>query len=299
VWSWPENSVDGINPVSCNHFTIDSCFIRACDDCISIKSRTAPSFNITVTNNVMVGWAWSDGVNTLESTPTSAPCDSILVKNCDILYSRGGSPSGHAAINWSVDGAATIQNIRVEDVRCEEKCENDLQVQVTNGAVWAGSTPGHLKGVYFKNITWENTAGSFKLIGYSANNLAEDITFDNCYVGNKLLTSTSDAAFQVNQYVKNVRFINSGTGARPSSESTARPVLRVTTKKNSGLLSVAINRPGIHAVSISSLSGRDLKCFKGAGENEFAIKTGEFGAGIYVIHSEIDGKCASQLLINR
>ena len=203
-------SVDGINPVSCTNFTIDDCFMRCRDDCVAIKSMNYDLRvdSIFVTNNVMVGWACSDGV-TIGFELNGGPVENILVKNCDILYARsGGRTGGHSGFSIVCDGPAWVQNIRYEDIRVEEQVEfKNLELIVSDGTLYGDDLPGHIKGIYLKNISWENTTKPFILSGFSSGNLIEDITFDHCNVGGKILTGTNDAVFQINTFVQGIKFI--------------------------------------------------------------------------------------------
>jgi polygalacturonase len=164
--------------------------------------------SIFVTNNLMVGWACSDGV-TIGFELNGRPVQNILVKNCDIVYARGGGGTGgHSGFSIVCDGPAWVQNIRYEDIRVEEQVEfKNLEFIVTNGTIYGVDPPGHIKGVYLKNIQWKNVSKPFILSGFSADNIVEDITFDNCKLGGKILTSTADADFQINSFVRNVKFI--------------------------------------------------------------------------------------------
>lgn len=203
-------SVDGINPVSCTNFTIDDCFMRCRDDCVSIKSTDTNLRvdSIFVTNCVMVGWSCGDGV-TLGFELNGSPVRNVLVKNCDILYARSsGRTGGHSGFSIVCDGPALVQNIRFEDIRVEEQIEfKNLELIATKGTYYGKGPAGHIKGIYLKNIQWENKDKPFIISGYSLNNLVEDITFDNCKVGDKILTSLTDADFRVNSYVRNIKFL--------------------------------------------------------------------------------------------
>lgn len=202
-------SVDGINPVSCRNFTIDDCFMRCRDDCVAIKSTNVNLRvdSIYVTNNVMVGWACSDGV-TIGFELNGSPIQNIFVKNCDILYARGGGGTGgHSGFSIVCDGPAWVQNVHYEDIRIEENVEfKNLEFIVTNGTIYGADPPGHIKGVYLKNIKWENSEKPFIFSGFSAENLVEDITFENCMVGGKKITGTTDADFKVNTFAGNIKF---------------------------------------------------------------------------------------------
>jgi hypothetical protein len=204
-------SLDGINPVSCRDFTVDDCFIRTRDDCVAIKSMDYKLNvdSILVTNCIMVGWACGDGV-TIGFELNGGPIQNIWVRNCDILYARSdGRTGGHSAFSIVCDGPAWVKNILYEDIRIEENVEfKSLELIITDGRLYGEDPPGHIKGIHMKNIHWENASKSFIISGFSADNLVEDITFDNCYSGVKKLSDTSDANFKVNEFVKNVKFIH-------------------------------------------------------------------------------------------
>jgi len=203
-------SVDGINPVSCRNFTIDDCFMRCRDDCVAIKSMNEQLRvdSIFVTNNVMVGWACSDGV-TLGFELNGSPVENVLVKNCDILYARNsGRTGGHSGFSIVCDGPARVQNIRYEDIRVEEQVEfKNLEFIVTPGTYYGEDPPGHIKGVYLKNVSWENSEKPFIITGFSPDNMVEEVTFDHCSVGGKILTGTSDADFRINEFTAGIKFL--------------------------------------------------------------------------------------------
>lgn len=203
-------SVDGINPVSCRNFYIDDCFMRCRDDCIAIKSGDY-SLNvdsISITNCVMVGWSCSDGV-TIGFELNGGPVQNILVKNCDILYARGGGRTGgHAPFSIVCDGPALVQNVRYEDIRIEEQVEfKNLEMIVTDGTLYGNDPPGHIKNVYIKNVEWETSVKPFIFSGFSPDNRVEDIIFDNCRIGGKLLADTTDADFRINSFAVNIKFM--------------------------------------------------------------------------------------------
>lgn len=202
-------SVDGIDVVSCTDFKIDNCFMRCRDDCVAIKSDNIKLHvdSVYVSNCVMVGWACSDGV-TLGFELNGGPVQNIYVKNCDILYARGGGrTNGHSGFSIVCDGPATVRNINFEDIRVEENVEfKNLEFILTDGTLYGADPPGHIKGVYLKNIQWENPSKPFIISGFSSSNLIEDITFENCRAGGKILTGTSDADFRVNEFTRNIKF---------------------------------------------------------------------------------------------
>jgi hypothetical protein len=53
----------------------------------------------------------------------------------------------------------------------------------------------------------ENTAKPFVIGGFSAENVVENIAFENCTVGGKVLRSVSDADFRINEFTRNIVFV--------------------------------------------------------------------------------------------
>jgi len=202
-------SVDGINPVSCTNFTIDDCFMRCRDDCVAIKSGDykLKVDSIYVSNCVMVGWACSDGV-TIGYELNGGPVENIFVRNCDILYARGdGRTHGHSAFSIVCDGPAWVKNISFEDIRVESNVEfKNLEFIVSDGTLYSTDSPGHIKGVYLRNVQWENGVKPLIINGYSPDNLVEDIIFDNCRAGGKLLTGMNDADIRINSFTQRIQF---------------------------------------------------------------------------------------------
>jgi hypothetical protein len=205
---------DGIDPVACQYFGIDNCFIRTGDDCIAVKSWPSTrqkTDSITITNCIGAGINNNDGT-TLGYELENDSVTNVHVSNCDYLYSNGGGATGgHSGFSVICDGPAWVENIRFENIHCEEHVAvRSLELTVTNGTMWGSSPPGaigHIKGVYIKNCSWANSLTPFRLAGLDSNHLVENVTFDHCYVGPALLTSARDANFQINSFVKNVQFI--------------------------------------------------------------------------------------------
>jgi len=207
--------IDGIDPVSCKDFTIDDCFIRTRDDCISIKSilnhgrDTSKDINtdsITVKNCVLMGWSHADGV-TMGFELQGGYAQNVLVKNCDILSSRGqGRTGGHSAFSIVCDGPSIVRNIRFEDIRVENAIEyKNMELIVTEGRRYGTAGPGQINGVYLKNIHWANAGKPFVIAGIPTN-FVENITYDHCYLAGKLITSINDADFET-EFAKDIKFI--------------------------------------------------------------------------------------------
>jgi hypothetical protein len=207
--------IDGIDPVSCKNFTIDDCFIRTRDDCVSIKSMrnngsdTTENINtdsITVKNSIMMGWQHADGV-TLGFELQGGLVQNVLVKDCDILSARGqGRTGGHSGFSIVCDGPSVVQNIRFENIRVESKIEyKNLEIIATEGRRYGTAGAGYIKGVYLKNVHWANPDKPFVIAGVPSH-MVEDVTFDHCYLGDKLLSGTDDADFQL-EFARDIKFL--------------------------------------------------------------------------------------------
>lgn len=155
----------------------------------------------------MVGWAHADGV-TLGFELQGGLVQNILVKNCDILSSGGqGRTGGHAGFSIVCDGSSLVQNIHFEDIRVESQIEyKNLEIIATEGSRYGTGDAGYIKGVYLKNIHWENPDKPFVIAGVPAH-LVEDITFDHCFLGGKLLGGIRDADFQI-EFARDIKFLS-------------------------------------------------------------------------------------------
>lgn len=211
--------IDGIDPVSCKDFLINDCFIRTRDDCISIKSEKGSARfpindintdSIRVLNCLLVGWQHADGI-TLGFELQGGIVQNVLAKNCDILRARGqGRTGGHSAFSIVCDGPSEVRNIRFEDIRVEDEIEyKNLELIVTEGRRYGTDGPGHITGVYLKNIQWANKNKPFVIAGVP-NHFVEDVTFDNCYLAGKPIRGFKDADFQI-EFAKDIKFIAPNT----------------------------------------------------------------------------------------
>lgn len=198
---------DGIDPVCSSKIKIHDCFFRCSDDCIAVKgAHNGPSVSdITVTNCTMAGYT-SDGFTIGFETVTKS-ISNILVKNCDILYALGSNKVGeHSAFSIICDGPATVENIRFEDIRVEENVARLFELNVTDAQHYTKTSPGHIKGIYLKNIKWSINAPII-LKGFDENHLVEDVTFEACTIAGKPLEGEEDEHFEIEKFVKNVRVI--------------------------------------------------------------------------------------------
>ena len=207
--------LDGINPVSSKGFLIDDCFIRTRDDCIAVKANGNPDNfdlscrDVTIKGCLLVGWDHADGM-TMGFELNGGIVENIRMQDCDILRARGsGRTGGHAAFSIVCDGPSEVRDIYFEDIRVESDIEyKNLEIILTEGERYGNGRMGSIKGVHLKNVRWDNPVKPFTLVGHPTR-FVEDITFENCYVGGKRLTSLQDADFQI-EFVKGLSFSPGG-----------------------------------------------------------------------------------------
>jgi hypothetical protein len=200
---------DGIDPCGCRDVLIRDCLMRCTDDCIAIKSyRGSPMTDgITVDTCILYGHANSDGV-TVGYELTSPIVRNILIKNCDVLETRGGNAmrTTHSAFSIICDGAAEVGGLRIEDCRVEEDMLCLFDLAITNGHVYVKSAPGHIRDVRLKNVSWASSR-PIRLKGFDADHLVERVTFDKCRIAGKPLAGFDDAVFETNEFARDVRFV--------------------------------------------------------------------------------------------
>jgi hypothetical protein len=202
-------SGDGINPVGSRDMEISNCFLRCTDDCIAIKSpdSTFVIKNITIENNTMIGYAFSDGL-TIGFETNGPVIEDVVVRNCDILQARGGSRvDGHSAFSIICDGPAVIRNISYENIRVDEDVLKLFELHITDGTAYGINPPGHIQDIKLKNILWTSKRPII-LKGYDASHRVQNITFENCSIGGKVLDGPWPEIFNINEFVDNVRFVN-------------------------------------------------------------------------------------------
>ena len=201
-------SGDGINPVGSREMEISNCFLRCTDDCIAIKSpdSTYVVNNITIEDNTMIGYAFSDGV-TIGFETNGPVVEDIVVRNCDILLSRGGSRvDGHSAFSIICDGPARIRNILYENIRIDDDVLKLFELNITDGTAYGINPPGHIQDVHLKDIKWASRRPII-LKGFDETHRIQNVIFEDCTIGNVLLDKTWTDIFTVNEFVDNIQYV--------------------------------------------------------------------------------------------
>jgi len=198
---------DGINPLGTQDMEISNCFLRCTDDCIAIKSPDSTHVvkNITVENNTMIGYAFSDGI-TIGFETNGPVVEDIMIRNCDILQARGGSRvDGHSAFSIICDGPATIRNILYENIRIDEDVLKLFELHITDGTLYGINPQGHIQDIRLKGIRWSSKRPII-LRGFDESHRIQNITFENCTIEGELLDNPWPELFDVNEYVDDIRF---------------------------------------------------------------------------------------------
>jgi len=209
-------STDGINPCNCRNFTVDGCFVRSKDDCISIKGLRArdrqcdgrqPIENITVKNCVF----WSDNNNgvVVGSETLAEYIRSISFENCDFLKVSGTC--------GDVAGAMSI--ISLHDTQISDIIFKDIRVEHTEGPLFnffytnsifripGERKPGggNIRGIKAQNVSLSGGPMRWSYVsGMDADRMIEDVTFENLEIFGKRAGKPEDARIYINRHTKNI-----------------------------------------------------------------------------------------------
>lgn len=149
---------DGMDIVGCEHVTVRNCFIRANDDCISIKAEEFqdPSGCCDVKHILVENctfWNAEFG-NTLE-IGYETRCDEIsdvVFRNCDVVHCQyEGNQSGGVLTIHNAD-RAYIHDIHYEDIRIEDAQEKLIDIKTLDSKYSRDRVRGMICDIYFKDI---------------------------------------------------------------------------------------------------------------------------------------------------
>jgi hypothetical protein len=163
-----------------------------------------PVQDIYVANNIMIGFAYADGV-TIGFETNAEFVRNVIVRDCDILLARGGSRvDGHSGFSIICDGPAVISNILFENIRVEKSELKLFELHITDGTLYGDDPPGHIRDVTIRNVEWFHE-GPIVIYGFDQNHRVQNILFENCKVAGKSLKKLQPKLFQVNGFVDNVK----------------------------------------------------------------------------------------------
>jgi hypothetical protein len=198
-------SSDGINPVGSQRVLITDSFMRCTDDCVAIKAPDPehPAKDIYVTNNIMIGFAYADGV-TIGFETNAESVTNVVVRDCDILLARGGNRvGGHSGFSIIGDGPAVISNILFENIRVEHSELKLFELHVTDGTKYGTGPAGHIRDVIIRNVEWFHE-GPIIIHGHDENHRVQNVVFENCTVAGEPLDQAKERVLQINEFTDRI-----------------------------------------------------------------------------------------------
>ena len=219
-------SVDALDITNSSNITVTDCFLRSCDDCITIKGLASTSTPAQAPANEHIHVShcclWNDCNNAMVIGEESmaAYYKDISFKDIDVLYSYDDRDNHEQLDERAVMSIVPLHGTYISDILWEDIRVHNCQRLVCfnfKSSFWFGSIqgnqtfPGGVKGVTFRNITCESSnegkiANEILLHGWNADKLIEDVVFENFYVEGKKLISLMNPYMNINQYVKNISF---------------------------------------------------------------------------------------------
>lgn len=156
---------DGIDVVGCEDVVIRNCFVRANDDCISIKAEEYqdPS-GCTDVRHVLVEDClfWNAEFGNALEIGYETRCDEItdiIFRNCDIVHCQyEGNQSGGVLTIHNAD-RAHVHHVCYENIRIEDAQEKFIDIKTLDSKYSRDRERGMINDIAFKNI--EITGGSF------------------------------------------------------------------------------------------------------------------------------------------
>ena len=219
-------SVDALDISNSQNVTVKDCFLRSCDDCITVKglgnaslpADNPPNENIHVSGTRL----WSDCNNAMVIGEESmaAYYKDISFRDIDVLYSYDDRDNHERLEERAVMSIVLLHGTRVSDILWEDIRVNNCQRLVCFRFVdsfWFGSIqgnqtfPGEVDGVTLRNISCvsdnhSRIANEILIYGWSEDKQIRNVTFENFVVKGQKLTSLMNPYMKVNNYIQNIRF---------------------------------------------------------------------------------------------
>jgi len=156
---------DGIDIVGCKNVTVRNSFVRANDDCISIKAEEFqdPSGCTDVRHILVEGCLfWNAEFGNALEIGYETRCDEIsdvAFRDCEIVHCEyEGNQSGGVLTIHNAD-RAFVHDIHYENIRIEDAQEKFIDIKTLDSKYSRDRTRGMVCDIYFKNI--EITEGTF------------------------------------------------------------------------------------------------------------------------------------------
>lgn len=193
---------DGLDIVGCENVVVEDCFIRANDDCISIKgcgnmdpSGSCDTKHVRVRNSVFWNAEFGNALEIGYETHCSEISD-IRFENCDIVHCEyEGNQSGGVLTIHNAD-RAHVHDVHYENIRIEDAQEKFVDIKTLDSKYSTDRKRGMISDIYFKNI--EITGGVFPVSiirGFEMTNelcRPKDFYFDNVVILGKKVMNKND-----------------------------------------------------------------------------------------------------------
>lgn len=219
-------SVDALDISNSQNITVKNCFLRSCDDTITIKGLAnaslpkdaPPNEHIHVSDTIL----WNDCNNAMVVGEESmaAYYDDITFKNIDVLYSYDDVDHHERLDERSVMSIVLLHGTEVKNILWEDIRVNNCQRLVCFRFVdsfWFGTVqgnqlyPGFVDGVTLRNVECvsqnnSKIANEILIYGWSDDKPIRNVTFENFVINGQKLTSMMNPYMKVNSFVKNIAF---------------------------------------------------------------------------------------------
>jgi hypothetical protein len=197
-------NTDGIDLDGVRNFVARDCFIRCEDDGFGWHAVDArrngepPTENCLAENCVIWNTRWGNALRVGASMETQL-FRNITFRNIDVLE------HANAAIRSDHSDWATCENIRFENFIDET---SGRLIEVVIGRTRYSNDNGYrdergrFRGLHFKNV--RGAGGDIVLSGFDADHGIDDVTFEDCRIGDKPVRTRADVT--ANEFVTNLTF---------------------------------------------------------------------------------------------
>ncbi|MEO3752416.1 glycosyl hydrolase family 28 protein [Streptomyces sp. B6B3] len=223
---------DGIDVFCSTGVTIDGCFLRNSDDCIALYTHRWEYYgdtrDITVRNTTL----WADVAHPINIGTHGNPdpdnpevLENLVFENIDILDHREPQLLYQGCVAINPGDGNLVRNVRVDGMRVEDfRWGQLIHMRVTFNPKWNTTAGRGIENVHIKDLTYTGTHADISLlIGYDADHLIKDVTFENLVVNGRVLRDSGGkpswylAADGVpmfaNDHVRNLRFLTTEEAA--------------------------------------------------------------------------------------
>lgn len=193
---------DGLDIVGCEHVVVRGCFIRANDDCISIKavefqdpSGCADVRHVLVENCLF----WNAEFGNVLEIGYETRCDEItdvVFRNCEILHCEyEGNQSGGVLTIHNAD-RAFVHDIHYENIRIEDAQEKFIDIKTLDSKYSRDRKRGMISDIWFSDI--EITEGIFPVSIVRGFEMTDEICrphnfhFDNITICGQKVSSVNE-----------------------------------------------------------------------------------------------------------